>query len=85
MPVFGRIERIFIVNSNDVFLYVKLLSTIQYSNHRRVYLLNAASDNYSCIKINRLYNVFPLYLRRIDVNGHFLSCVVLKHHIVNLL
>ena len=55
------------------------------SNHHHVYLLNAASDNYSCIKINRLYNVFPLYLRRIDVNGHFLSCVVLKHHIVNLL
>ena len=33
MPVFGRIERIFIVNSNDVFFYVKLLLTIQYSNH----------------------------------------------------
>ena len=29
MPVFGRIERIFIVNSNGVFFYVKILSTIQ--------------------------------------------------------
>ena len=61
MPVFGRIERIFIVNSNDVFLLCENIIDDSNSNYHHVYLLNAASDNYSCIKINRLYNVPSLF------------------------
>ena len=84
VPVFGKIEQIYIVNTNDIYFNVRILSTVKYNEHRHIFLVHTPNDC-NTIKISMLHNSFPLHLRRVNINGHLHSCVVLKYHIVNSL
>ena len=84
VPVFGKIEQIYIVNTNDIYFNVRILSTVEYNEHRHIFLVHTSNDC-NTIKISMLYNSFPLLLRRVNINGQLYSCVVLKYYIVNSL
>ena len=83
-PLFGRIENIYIVNTNDTSIEVRLLSTITFCSHRHAFQVEY-TNQYKTVDICSLYNVFPLHLRRICIHGHSQLCIIPKHHIILIL
>ena len=81
VPVFGKIEQIYIVNTNDIYFNVRILSTVEYNEHRHIFLVHTSNDC-NTIKIIMLYKSFPLHFRRVNINGQLYLCIVLKYHIV---
>lgn len=83
-PLFGKIESIYIVNTNDIFFKQMTLSTREFDHHRHVYVVETIAE-IKTISLTSLYSVFPLHLRRTAVNGIPTLCLVLKHHIFGCL
>ena len=83
-PSFGRVEAIYIANSNTVYFRVEVMCTLQYSTHRHLYIVEK-THNFKTIYFESLYSVFPLHLRRVIVNGSVSLCVIPKYHILNSL
>lgn len=83
-PLFGQVQNIYVVDSNDVFLSVKLLVTFDYYAHCHAYLVSV-SHTIETVRISSLFSVFPLMLRNLCVHGHLHRCVVVKHHILHSL
>lgn len=81
-PVFGQVKDIYVVNSYDVHFRVKLLSTDQFNTHCHSYFVSLTT-NYCTIQASSLLDVFPLYLRKISLNGKLHQCINVKHHILH--
>ena len=78
-PLFGRVEDIYIVNTNDVHFKVELLSTVEFNYHHHCFVVEYTHSQ-KIVYISSLYSVFPLYLRNSSISGHARLCVIPKHH-----
>ena len=79
-PVFGKIENIYISDSNIIHFHIKSLSTVQYNTHYHAYFVKV-TQTFSTVCLTSLYSVFPLTLRKLSTNEYYTLCVVVKHHI----
>ena len=83
-PQFGRVESIYIVDSNSVYFHLRLMNTVDFNIHHHLYIVELTSS-YKTLCFADLYYVFPLHLRRSTVNNSSCLCVIPKHHILHSL
>ena len=67
-PLFGKVDSIYIVNTNDVFFKLVGLSTIEFNEHRHLYVVEKTTET-KTINVSTLYSPFPLHLWRTAING----------------
>ena len=60
-PQFGRLESVFIADSNSVYFHVRLMKTLEFNVHRHLYLVDLTSS-YKTVCFTHLYYPFPLHL-----------------------
>ena len=83
-PQFGRVESIYIADSNSVYFHLRMMNTVDFNIHRHFYIVELSS-NYKTVRFTDLYYVFPLHLRRSVVNNSSCLCIIPKHHILHSL
>ena len=83
-PQFGRVESIYVVNTNSVYFHLRLMNTLDFNIHRHLYIVEVACS-YKTVCFADLYYVFPLHLRQATVNNSSCLCVIPKHHILHSL
>ena len=86
-PVFARLEEIFVVSAEIYFKVHMVMQTIvRYSVHFHAYVITSKSPReYRLIKINHLFNPFPLHprtVRTLTSPGQY--AVILKHGLCTL-
>ena len=84
-PVFARLEEIFVVSA-EIYFKVAMQTTVRYSVHFHAYVITSKSPReYRLIKINDLFNPFPLHPRTVHTltsPGQY--AVILKHGLCTL-
>ena len=82
-PVFGKIERIYVVNA-DIVLYVRIMSTSKFLEHSYAYVIQQTSTC-KTVKVTDLYLHIVFHIRRLTVNRLPSLIIVPKFHIVRTL
>ena len=83
-PQFGRVEIIYIADSNSVYFHLRIMNTVDFNIHRHFYIIELSSSYKTVSLICTMSSPYTLHLRRSVVNSNC-PCAIPKHHILHSL
>ena len=79
-PVFGVIQDVYVLDSNNIALYVKVFKSLYYSSHFHGYAVEDTKQT-EVITVTDCSDYQCLCLRKVKLNTVVQNLVVLKYHI----
>jgi len=64
-PTFGKIQEVFVINRKDVYLYVQIMDTEDYSHHFAAYVVRQSSS-FKLIPFHQFVSYLPLHTHKIS-------------------
>ena len=64
-PKFGQIQDVFVINRQDVYMYVQIMDTEEYSNHFAAYVVRH-TYSFRLISFDEFVSYLPLHMHKIS-------------------
>lgn len=83
-PQYGKLQKVYILDSDRVAFYVQILETTSFNSHYHAYVVQGTSAHRVVLHCD-LHSPFPSHVHSIKVNTTVHQVVVPKYHICGTL